>query len=157
MHPTVRGSALYLPKRIYEGEDLDEDSLQTLINNKDQIDSALNKPAIEALNDLAKNKDVLDIFIDSHKKVIPTKYQGTGVADFLGKVFNWISTNKDTINNVANVTGTVGNTVAGLTNNTLDVIRKIKELRQQAITNEDLNKVIGTSEKNGSGFFYISS
>ena len=79
-------------------------------------------------------------------------YEGENV---FSDIFNFISKNKDTIGNIASATSSVVDSVGKIGNTTLDTIKKIKELRKPAITDDVINKVINASEVKGSGFFYV--
>ena len=79
-------------------------------------------------------------------------YEGENV---FSNIFNFISKNKDTIGNIASATSSVVDSVGKIGNTTLDTIKKIKELRKPAITDDVINKVINASEVKGSGFFYV--
>ena len=79
-------------------------------------------------------------------------YEGENV---FSDIFNFISKNKDTIGNIASATSSVVDSVGKIGNTTLDTIKKIKELRKPAITDDAINKVINASEVKGSGFFYV--
>ena len=80
-------------------------------------------------------------------------YDGDGLFD---NIVKFESDNKDTIKHIAGVAGTVADAVGKIGTNTIDVVKKIKELKnKQPITNEAINKVLNASEVKGSGFFYV--
>ena len=80
-------------------------------------------------------------------------YNGDGIFNDLIK---FVSDNKETIKNIAGVAGTVADAVGKVGSTTLDIVKKSRELRKPAITDDAMNKVLNASEvKNGSGFFYI--
>ena len=68
----------------------------------------------------------------------------------------FISDNKDTISNISNVAGTVADAVGKVESTTSDIIKKSKELRKPAITDDAMNNVLNASNtpKNESGFVY---
>ena len=80
-------------------------------------------------------------------------YDGDGLFD---NIIKFVSDNRDTIKNIAGVAGTVADAVGKIGTNTIDVVKKIKELKnKQPITDEAINKVVNASEVKGSGFFYV--
>ena len=73
-------------------------------------------------------------------------------------VVKFVSDNKDTISNISNVAGIVADAVGKIGTNTIDVVRKIKELRHTpSITDDAMNKVLNATDtpKTGNGFFYV--
>ena len=80
-------------------------------------------------------------------------YDGENV---FSDIFNFIAKNKDTISNISNVAGTVADAVGKIGTNTIDIVKKARELKnKQPITDEAVNKVLTASEVKGSGFFYV--
>ena len=80
-------------------------------------------------------------------------YEGESI---FGDIVHFIANNKDTISNVASSASSVVDSVGNIGSNTIDVVRKIKELKnKQPITDEAVNKVLNASEVKSSGFFYV--
>ena len=81
-------------------------------------------------------------------------YNGENV---FSDIFNFIAKNKDTISNVASAASSVADSVGKIGNTTIYTIKKIKELRKPAITDDTINKVLTANDtpKTGSGFFYV--
>ena len=81
-------------------------------------------------------------------------YNGENV---FSDIFNFIAKNKDTISNVASAASSVADSVGKIVNTTIYTIKKIKELRKLAITDDTINKVLTANDtpKTGSGFFYV--
>ena len=80
-------------------------------------------------------------------------YEGESI---FGDIVHFIANNKDTISNVASAASSVVDSVGNIGSNTIDVVRKIKELKnKQPITDEAVNKVLNASEVKSSGFFYV--
>ena len=80
-------------------------------------------------------------------------YNGDGL---FNDIVKFVSDNKDTISNISNVTGTVADAVGKIGTNAIDVVRKIKELKnKQPITDDAINKVLNANEVKGSGFYYV--
>ena len=80
-------------------------------------------------------------------------YNGDGLFD---NIVKFVSDNRDTIKNIAGVAGTVADSVGKIGSNTIDVVRKIRELKnKQPITDDAMNKVLNAVEVKGSGFFYV--
>ena len=80
-------------------------------------------------------------------------YQGENI---FSDIVNFISKNKDTISNVASAASSVADSVGKIGSNAVDVVRKIKELKnKQPITDDAMNKVLNADNtpKTGSGFF----
>ena len=113
-------------------------------------------------------------YIDKNKKVQSIRYSNgvknvyDGKAIYLPRkiyegenvfsdIVNFISKNKDTIGNIASTASSVVDTIGKVGNTTLDLVRKAKELRKPAISDDAMNKVLNASDspKTGSGFFYI--
>ena len=91
-------------------------------------------------------------------------YEGTAIylprriykrENIFSDIFNFIAKNKDTISNVASAASSVADSVEKIGNTTIDTIKKIKELRKPAISDDAMNKVLNASEVKGSGFFYV--
>ena len=74
--------------------------------------------------------------------------------NLFGDIIKFVSDNKDTISNIAGVAGTVADAVGKVGSTTLDIVKKARELRKPAITDDAVNKVLNASEVKGSGFFY---
>jgi len=70
--------------------------------------------------------------------------KGYGFADYITPIANFISNNKDTIKNVADATGKV----ASLGSSTLDLIKQIRNTKQQ---NKEFDK-IREKVRTGEGF-----
>ena len=82
-------------------------------------------------------------------------YDGDGL---FNDIVKFVSDNKDTISNISNVAGTVADAVGKIGTNTIDVVRKIKELRHKpSITDDAMKKVLNDdkSPKTGNGCFYV--
>ena len=79
-------------------------------------------------------------------------YEGENV---FSDIVNYISKNKDTIGNIASTASSVVDTIGKVGNTTLDLVKKARELRKPAISDDAINKVINASEVKGSGFFYV--
>ena len=80
-------------------------------------------------------------------------YNGDGLFD---NIVKFISDNKDTIKNIAGVASSVADSVGKIGTNTIDIVRKARELKnKQPITDDAMNKVLNASEVKGSGFFYV--
>ena len=81
-------------------------------------------------------------------------YDGDGL---LNDIVIFVSDNKDTIKNIASVTSSVADSV-GNSSNAINVVRKIKELKnKQPITDDAMNKVLTATDTptTGNGFFYV--
>ena len=82
--------------------------------------------------------------------------EGNGIGD----IISWIGKNSDTIKNVAGTVGSVADVIGKVGSNTVDIIKKVKELKNQSITNDALNEVLKSKppvdEKKGSGFLMIN-
>ena len=82
-------------------------------------------------------------------------YEGQSI---FGDIVHFIANNKDTIANVASAASSVVDSVGKIGSNTIDVVRKIRELKnKQRITDDAMNKVLTATDtpKTGSGFFYV--
>ena len=81
-------------------------------------------------------------------------YDGDGI---VGDIINFISKNKYNIGNIASTASSVVDTIGKVGNTTLDLVRKTRELRKPAISDDAMNKVLNAdnTKKTGSGFFYI--
>jgi hypothetical protein len=75
--------------------------------------------------------------------------EGNGIGD----IISWIGKNSDTIKNVASTVGSVADVVGKIGSSTVDIIKKVKELKNQNITNNALEEVL--QSKKGSGFLLI--
>jgi len=79
-------------------------------------------------------------------------YDGSNI---FGDIVKFVSENKDTIKNIAGVTGYVVNTLGKVAGTTIDTIKQIKELKalkKVPISESAVDKVI-----NASGFHYITA
>ncbi len=100
-------------------------------------------------------------FYDGRSLYLPKKqYYGEGEGQGLGDIIKFVSENKDLIKDIASTAGSVADTVGKVGTNTIDIIKKIKELKQQGISNSALEQVLNSkpkevSEKKGTGFFYL--
>jgi hypothetical protein len=84
---------------------------------------------------------------DGRSLFLPKKQyysQGEG----LGDIMNFVSENKDLIQNIAGAVGSVVDTVGKVGTTTVDIIRKIKELKQQGISQKALEDVLRAKPKN---------
>ena len=84
---------------------------------------------------------------------LPRKiYEGENV---FSNIFNFIAKNKNTISNVASATSSIVDSVGKIGNTTLDTIKKIKELRKPAISDDAMNKVLNAdnTQKNWKWLF----
>ena len=84
-------------------------------------------------------------------------YDGDGLID---NIVKFVSDNQNTIKNIAGFASTVADGVKKIGTNTINVVRKIKELRHKpAITDDAINKVLNANAidtpKTGNGFFYF--
>ena len=81
-------------------------------------------------------------------------YDGDGI---VGDIINFISKNKDTIGNIASTASSVVDTIGKVGNTTLDIVKKARELRKPAISDDSINKILNANDtpKTGSGFFYV--
>jgi hypothetical protein len=75
--------------------------------------------------------------------------EGNGIGD----IISWIGNNSDTIKNVASTVGSVADVVGKIGSSTIDIIKKVKELKNQNLTNNALEEVL--QSKKGSGFLLI--
>ena len=69
--------------------------------------------------------------------------------NLFGNIIKFISDNKDTISNISNVAGTVADAVSKVGSTTLDLVKKSRELRKPAITDDAMNKVLNAKEVSG--------
>ena len=74
--------------------------------------------------------------------------------NLFGDIIKFVSDNKDVIKNITGVAGTVADAVGKVGSTTLDIVKKARELRKPAITDDAMNKVLNASEVKRSGFFY---
>ena len=104
--------------------------------------------------DLIKYSNGVKTVYDGSAIYLPRRlYNGDGLFD---NIVKFVSNNRDTIKNIADVAGTVADAVGKIGTNTIDVVKKIKELNnKQPITDEAINKVLNAFEVKGSGFFYV--
>ena len=81
-------------------------------------------------------------------------YEGENV---FSDIFNFISKNKDTIGNIASTASSVVDTIGKVGNTTLDLVKRARELRKPAISDDAMNKILNASDspKTGNGFFYV--
>ena len=82
-------------------------------------------------------------------------YEGESIVE---DIVHFIANNKDTIANVASVASSVADSVGKIGLNAVDVVRKIKELKnKQPITDDAMNKVRTATDtpKTKNGFFYV--
>ena len=75
----------------------------------------------------------------------------------VGDIINFISTNKYTIGNIASTASSVSDTIDKVGNTTFDLVKKARELRKPAISDDAMNKVLNSDNtlKTGNGFFYV--
>ena len=59
---------------------------------------------------------------------LPREFEGGTLADFLANAVKFISTNKDTITNIANSVGNIANTVGNVADNTSKVVDTISNV-----------------------------
>ena len=78
-------------------------------------------------------------------------YDGDGIFNDNVK---FVSDNKDTIKNIVGVAGTVADSVGKIGTNTINVVKKARELKnKQPITDDAINKVLNATEvKNSKSF-----
>ena len=76
-----------------------------------------------------------------------TLYDGDGL---FNDIVKFVSDNRDTIKNIAGVVSSVADTVGKVGSTTVDLVKKSRELRKPAITEDATDKVL----KAGSGFYY---
>ena len=77
----------------------------------------------------------------------------------IGDIISLIGQYSDTIKNVASTVGSVADTIGKIGSSTVDIITKVKELKNQSITNDALQEVLASKpkeEKKGGAFFYIN-
>ena len=81
-------------------------------------------------------------------------YEGENI---FSDIVNFILKNKDTIGNIASTASSVVDTIGKVGNTTLDLVKKAREVRKPAISNDSMNKILNASDspKTGSGFFYV--
>jgi hypothetical protein len=94
---------------------------------------------------------------------LPRKqYYNEGQGQGIGDIINFVAQNKDLIKDVAGTVGNVVDAVGKVGTNTIDIIKKVKELKQNGISNSALEQVLKSrpreqsEQKSGSGFFYIN-
>ena len=80
-------------------------------------------------------------------------YNGDGI---LNDIIKFVSDNKETIKNIAGVAGTVADSVGKIGTTTLDIVTKVRELKnKQPITDDAIDKILNATEVKRSGFFYV--
>ena len=82
-------------------------------------------------------------------------YDGDGLFD---NIVKFVSDNRDTIKNIAGVASSVADSVGQIGSNTIDIVKKARELKnKQPITDDAMNKILNANDtpKTGSGFFYV--
>ena len=70
-------------------------------------------------------------------------------------IIKFVSDNKDTITNIAGVASSVADTVGKVGSTAIDIVKKAREIRIPAITDDAMNKLLNAKEVSGSGFYYI--
>ena len=81
------------------------------------------------------------------------QYYGEDLGDVIKNIFSFINTNKDSIKNVSETIGSVGNTASNITKNIIENIQKAKEIKKTKIPVSDDAKLKILS--NGSGFYTV--
>ena len=82
-------------------------------------------------------------------------YEGQSI---FGDIVHFIANNKDTIANVASAAFSVADSVRKNGSNAVDVVRKIRELKnKQPITDDAMNEVLTATDTpiTGNEFFYV--
>ena len=104
--------------------------------------------------DLIKYSNGVKNIYDGKAIYLPRRvYEGENV---FSDIFNFIAKKKDTISNVASAASSVADSVGKIDNTTLYPIKKIKEFRKPAISDNAMNKVLNANDvTKGSGFFYV--
>ena len=75
--------------------------------------------------------------------------------NLFGDIIKFVLDNKDTIKNIAGVASSVADTVGKVGSTAIDIVKKARELRKPAITDDAMNKVLNAKEVSGTGFYYI--
>ncbi len=124
------------------------------------------KPKQQMREKIKYRNGVSNLF-DGRSLYLPKKQyysQGEG----LGDIINFVSENKDLIKDIAGTVGSVVDTVGKVGTTTVDIIKKIKELKQSGISQKAVEDVLRAKSKNeqnkddvresinGNGFFLIN-
>ncbi len=72
---------------------------------------------------------------------------GEGLGETISSVAKFISDNKDVISAVQSAASTASTA--------LDIVKKVKELKKSAVTNDDAQAIV--KKKNGKGFFVVEN